>query len=96
MSASPESDVLMALLMEVNHILSSRAEASDVYARGSDAVRERLGVFCVAVVYVRSGADLTVRALSAAPSFSRSELSDLLKEGRHLGEMLRGLRRGAL
>ena len=96
MSEPPEAGVLMALLMEVNQILSSRAEAAEVYARVSDAVRERLGAFCVAVVYVRSAADLTVRALSAAPSFSRSGLSDLLKEGRHVGEMLRALRRGGL
>jgi Nif-specific regulatory protein len=96
LSEPPEAGVLMALLMEVNHILSSRADAADVYARVSDAVRERLGAVCAAVVYVRSAADLTVRALSAAPSFSRSELSDLLKEGRHVGEMLRALRRGAL
>jgi Nif-specific regulatory protein len=96
LSKPPEADVLMALLMEVNHILSSRAEAADVYARVSESVRERLGAFCVAVVCVRSASDLGVGALAAAPSFSRSGLSDLLKEGRHVGEMLRALRRGAL
>jgi len=88
--------MLMALLMEVNHLLSGAAEATDVYARVSEAVRERLGAFCVAVVYARSAANLTVRASSAAPPFSRSELSDLLKESCDIGEMTRGLRRAGL
>jgi Nif-specific regulatory protein len=96
LSAASEAGMLMTLLMEVNHLLSSRAEASNVYALVSEAVRERLGAFCVAVIYVKSAADLTVRALSAAASFSRGELSDLLKEGRHVGEMMRALGRGGL
>src|SRR5262245_20673281 len=80
LSAATEAGALMALLMEVNHLLSGAAEATDVYARVSESVRERLGAFCVAVVCARSAATLTARALSAAPSFSRSELGDLLKE----------------
>jgi Nif-specific regulatory protein len=86
----------MALLMEVNHLMDGAAEATDVYAHVSEAVRERLGAFCVAVVHIRSGADLTVRALSTAPSFPPSELSDLLSEGRHVGEMMQALDREGL
>jgi Nif-specific regulatory protein len=96
LSAPPEAGMLMALLMEVNHLLSSRAESADVYARVSETVRERLEALCVAVVYARSAATLTVRALSAAPSFRRSELGDLLKEGCDVGEMTRALRRPGL
>ncbi len=96
MSAPPEAGMLVALLMEVNHLLSSRAESADVYARVSETVRERLEALCVAVVYARSAATLTVRALSAAPSFRRSELGDLLKEGCDVREMTRALRRPGL
>lgn len=96
MSAIPDHGTLMALLMEVNHLLSGAAEATDVYARVSEAVRERLGAFCVAVAYASGAAPLTVLALSAAPSFRQSELSELLKEGRQMEEMMRALRRAGL
>jgi Nif-specific regulatory protein len=96
MHAPAEAVPLMALLMEVNRLMGGAAEAADVYALISESVRKRLGAFCVAVVQVRSAAALTVRALSTAPSFPPSELSDLLKEGRYAGEMIRALRRAGI
>jgi Nif-specific regulatory protein len=86
----------MALLMEVNHLLSGASRSTDVYTRVSEVLRERLEAFCVAVVHAGGAANLTVRALSAAPSFSRSQLGDLLKEGSHVGEIMRALRRAGL
>jgi transcriptional regulator with GAF, ATPase, and Fis domain len=99
LSASPEpaeADRLMDLLMAVNHLMDGTAGATEVYARVSEAVREGLGALCIAIVHVRSVADLTVRALSTAPSFRPSELNDLLKEGRHVREMMRAARRNGL
>jgi transcriptional regulator with GAF, ATPase, and Fis domain len=98
-SASPEPTEayrLMDLLMAVNHLIEGTAEATEVYARVSEAVRERLGALCIAIVHVRSVANLTVRALSTATSFRLSELNDLLKDGRHVGEMMRAARRNGL
>lgn len=95
-SARAEACALMALLTEVNHLMGVTADATDVYARVSESVRERLGVFCVAVIHVRSSANLTVRALSAAPAFPPGELGDLLKEGRYVREMIRASRRADL
>ncbi|HEY6400896.1 MAG TPA: sigma-54 dependent transcriptional regulator [Blastocatellia bacterium] len=86
----------MDLLIGVNHLMEGTVEATEVYARVSEAVRERLGALCIAIIHVRSVADLTVRALSTAPSFRPSELNDLLKEGRHVGEMMRAARRNGL
>jgi transcriptional regulator with GAF, ATPase, and Fis domain len=94
--AQTEAVKLMALLIEVNQLMSGTAEAADVYALVSESVRKRLGVYGVAVVQVSGAATLAVRALSTAPSFPPSELSDLLKEGRHAGEMIRASRRAAL
>src|SRR5262249_43446537 len=62
----------------------------------SEAIRERLEAFCVAVVYAKGATNLTVRALSAARSFRRSELSGLLKEDCDVGEIMRALRRTGL
>ncbi len=92
----PDSGMLMALLTEVNHLLSGPSGATDVYARVSEAVRERMGAFCVAVGSAGGAADLSVRALSSSASFRRRELSDLLKEGCDVAEMMRALRRAGL
>jgi Nif-specific regulatory protein len=94
--AGSDSGKLMALLMEVNYLLSSPVEATDIYARISKAVSERLGAICVAVVDARGATNLTARALSANSPFRQSELGDLLKEGCDLREMTRDLRRSGL
>lgn len=95
-----ESDRLMTLLIEVNRLIGGAADVTDVYARVVEAVRELLDALCVAVVHARSGAgraaNLTVRASSTSPSFPASEFSDLLKEGRHIGELIRALGREGL
>jgi DNA-binding NtrC family response regulator len=100
LSAPPEAGTLMALLMEVNRLMDGTAEPKENYERISEAVREGVGAFCVAVVHVRnsvrSAANLTVCALSTAPSFRPSELSDLLKDWRRVGEMMRALGRAGL
>jgi len=96
LAATTEAGMLMALLIEVDRLLSGAAETVEIYARVSEVVCERLGAFCVAVVCARSATNLTVRALSAASPFRRSELSDLLKEGCDVGEMMRTLRRAGL
>jgi Nif-specific regulatory protein len=96
LSAPAEAGALMTLLMGVNHLLSSRAEAADVYARVSEAIRERMDAFCVAVVFAKGATNLIVRALSAAPSFGRSELKALLKEDCDVKEMMRALRHAGL
>src|SRR5262249_16799555 len=94
--AAPDPRMLMALLTEINHLLNSPAEAMDVYARVSEAIRERLEAFCVAVVYAKGATNLTARGLSAARCFRRSELSGLLKEDCDVGEIMRALRRTGL
>src|SRR5262249_40209122 len=103
LSEPPEADTLMALLTEVNHLLGGRVGAKDVYARVIEAVRERLGAFCVAVVYAGRAANPEALALSIsperspeAPSFRRSELSDWLKEGRLITEMAQALGRAGV
>ncbi|MBO0724963.1 MAG: sigma-54-dependent Fis family transcriptional regulator [Blastocatellia bacterium] len=103
-SALPEAGTLMALLTEINHLMDGTAETTEIYAQVGRAVREGLGAFCVAIVHLGSGVgsgvgsatNLTVCALSTAPSFRPSELSDLLKEGRQTGEMMRALGRAGL
>ncbi len=96
LEAPTEAGALISLLMEVDHLLNSRVEATEIYARVSDVVRERLEAVCVAVVYAKGASDLTVRAFSATPSFRLSELSELFKEGRDVGEMMRSLRGAGL
>src|SRR5262249_11168003 len=80
LSAPPEADALMYLMIEVNRLMDGMADTAENYARISGAVREGLGVFCVAIVHVgngfRSASNLTVCALSTAVSFRPSELSD--------------------
>src|SRR5262245_44300149 len=85
---------MLALLMEVNHLLNSLAETADLYEQVSKAVRERLKAMCVAVV--DAGATLNVRALSATPTFHRDKMGDLLKEGCDPGELKRTLRHAGL
>ncbi|HKQ72511.1 MAG TPA: sigma-54 dependent transcriptional regulator [Blastocatellia bacterium] len=94
--AGSDSVKLMALLMEVNQLLRSPVEATDIYARISKTVSERLGALCVAVMDARDTTNLTVRCLFATSPFRRSELIDLLKEGYDVRGMIWDLRREGL
>jgi transcriptional regulator with GAF, ATPase, and Fis domain len=90
-SDSGEAGMMLALLMEVNHLLSSPAETTRLYERVSEVVRAQMNAICIAVA--DGSTNMTVRALSASPSFQSSKMSELLKKGCDLGELRQKLRR---